>query len=177
LISQKITYHPNTYIIHEVFEYEYNQLITYERYNINEQLEYRKTPIDECHYLNGKLHGTYKAWHSDGQLKYEYMYHNGILHGTHKEWHKNGQLSCEYNYIKGQINGLCKHWYDNGNLFTEKNFLNGKRHGSYKTWYRDKPEQLFFEENYIDGDLQNFKAFDLNGNVISERNFLNEIKQ
>jgi len=51
MISQKITYHPNTYIIHEFFEYDEDQLILYEKYDLNEQLEYRKTRLEECHYL------------------------------------------------------------------------------------------------------------------------------
>jgi hypothetical protein len=51
MVTQKITYHPDTYVIHEFFQYEDDQLTIYERYDLNEQLEYRKTRLEECHYL------------------------------------------------------------------------------------------------------------------------------
>jgi hypothetical protein len=71
MITQKITYHPDTYIIHEFFEYDEDQLVLYERYDINEKIEYHKSNITECHYLNGKEHGLCKIWFANGQLSYE----------------------------------------------------------------------------------------------------------
>jgi antitoxin component YwqK of YwqJK toxin-antitoxin module len=133
MISQKITYHPNTYIIHEFFEYDEDQLTIYERYNINEKLEYQKSDIMECHYLNGQPHGTYKGWHENGQPQLEINYHNGELHGSFKTWYENGKPSSEANYVNGKKHGIYKEWY-NGQLQYECNYHNGQPHGLCKSW-------------------------------------------
>jgi antitoxin component YwqK of YwqJK toxin-antitoxin module len=126
MITQKITYYPNTYIIHEFFQYEDDQLTLYERYDLNEQLEYQKSDIMERNYLNGQPHGTCKGWFENGKLSSEKNYMNGQPHGTYKEWLNNGQLWLEGNYHNGKKHGLCKHWDINDNtICTETFYIHG----------------------------------------------------
>ena len=153
MISQKITYHPNTYIIHEFFEYDEDQLILYEKYDLNEQLEYRKSQDVEFNFLNGKRHGTQKSWYlCSRKLAYEHNYINGQAHGSFKEWHPNGQLNTECHRLNGERHGLYKRWYPNGQLAYEHNYINGKEHGIQKGWFEDG--KLEYEDKYINGELQ-----------------------
>ena len=81
MVTQKIIYHPDTLIMHELFEYNEDKLVAYEKYNINEKLEYRKTPSEECNFLNGLRHGLCKEWYDNGQLRVHANYLNGFRHG------------------------------------------------------------------------------------------------
>jgi antitoxin component YwqK of YwqJK toxin-antitoxin module len=103
MVTQKITYYPNTYIMHEFFEYDDNQLILYERYDLNEKLEYCKSPYMECHYLNGQPHGISKAWYENGQLWMEHNYINGKAQGIQKAWFINGQIAYEQDWNLSKI--------------------------------------------------------------------------
>mmetsp|Transcript_4873 Transcript_4873/g.5279 ORF Transcript_4873/g.5279 Transcript_4873/m.5279 type:complete len:229 (-) Transcript_4873:64-750(-) len=35
--------------------------------------------FEECFYLNGKLHGTYRKWNTNGVLEYHLVYNEGVL--------------------------------------------------------------------------------------------------
>ncbi|WP_280426212.1 toxin-antitoxin system YwqK family antitoxin [Nocardia carnea] len=44
-------------------------------------------------YVNGVRHGPSKQWWGHGSLRSEGVMHNGRVRGTFKRWHPNGQLS------------------------------------------------------------------------------------
>ena len=78
-------------------------------------------------YYEGKLFsGVGYDIHSNGQLKKEINYTDGKIHGSYKEWYSNGQLSVEYNLNKqGKRDGVWREWYENGQLLHEAKYKNG----------------------------------------------------
>jgi antitoxin component YwqK of YwqJK toxin-antitoxin module len=52
--------------------------------------------------LNGKRHGEYFSYHSNGQLWNKGNYVNGKEHGEFVEYNKNGQLLFKENYVNGK---------------------------------------------------------------------------
>ena len=102
--------------------------------------------------LDGELHGIYRSWYWDDQLRVEINYKNGELHGIYKEWYEDGRLWHECNYVNGEKHGTYKEWdydvmlggnniFEDGQLGMEINYVNGERHGICrirKKWYSDE---------------------------------------
>ena len=100
----------------------------------NGQISICRTNVD------GKAHGEYKAWFSNGQLKIE----------------------CTYDSrIEGTFNGKYKQWHRRGHLWIECTYRDGKRHGEYKSWYIGN--QLEEESTYVNGNLKEYKRWLSNG--------------
>lgn len=57
----------------------------------------------ECTYKDGRLEGSYKAYHRNGQLAWQASYKNGLLQGTASEWDEDGNLICRSNYKNGVV--------------------------------------------------------------------------
>lgn len=96
---------------------------TYTRINILEQGPAVYTKINN--YLDGKLHGVQRDWHSNGQLYYETNYLNGRRHGLERYWYANGRLHYETNYLNGKKCGLQREWYSDGQQKRVWNYLHG----------------------------------------------------
>jgi len=107
-------------------------------------------PFIETNYKNGKRHGVYKCWDSDGNSQEETNYKNGELDGFYKSWDSNGNPNIETNYVNGELDGFYKSWWSiNGNPHIETNYKNGKRHGVYKEFhYKGK---IIVESEYESG--------------------------
>lgn len=84
-----------------------------------------------CWYKNGQLHGEYKEWWSNMQLRKHCWYKNGQRIGEYKEW-----------YRKNQLKKHC--WYND----------TGKKHGEYKKWYEDGLLKIhcFYKDSLLDGE-------------------------
>ena len=52
----------------------------------------------ETTYVDGKQHGLYQEWHSNGTKYGETRYIDGKLHGLHQEWYSDGTSSGIYEY-------------------------------------------------------------------------------
>ena len=50
---------------------------------------------------NGKEHGLYRFWYSNGNLSHEINYKNGKEHGLYRFWYLSGNLSFETKYKNG----------------------------------------------------------------------------
>ena len=99
---------------------------------------------------DGKRHGFYKDWHSNGNPFIETNYKNGKRHGVYKCWDSDGNSQEETNYKNGELDGFYKSWWSiNGNPHIETNYKNGKRHGVYKEFhYKGK---IIVESEYESG--------------------------
>jgi antitoxin component YwqK of YwqJK toxin-antitoxin module len=56
----------------------------------------------EMTYVDGKIHGIYREWYLDGQIKIYCNYVYGEKHGNYKEWNPDGTLKFECNYENKQ---------------------------------------------------------------------------
>jgi antitoxin component YwqK of YwqJK toxin-antitoxin module len=83
-----------------------------------------------------------------------------------KEYYPNGNLKSVLNYKKGQLEGIALYYYENGNLKERVNYRKGKRERTGSTYYESG--KLKEEITYEDGKAVLVKAFDENGNLLSE---------
>ena len=87
-----------------------------------------------CHYFedeNGKKHGEYKSWHSNGTLCAHRFYKNGYYHGEYKSWYFNGTLCTHRFYKNGYYHGEYKWCWRDGTLGTHCLYKNGEKIKNY----------------------------------------------
>ena len=85
-----------------------------------------KVSKDLMYYEGELFSGIGYDIHSNGQLSKEINYTDGKIHGSYKEWYSNGQLSVEYNINKeGKRDGFWREWYENGQLLHEAKYKDG----------------------------------------------------
>ena len=100
----------------------------------NGQISIYRTNVD------GKAHGEYKEWFSDGQPK----------------------IKCTYDSrIEGMLHGKYEQWYCDGQLWIECTYRDGKKHGEYKSWYKNN--QFEEESVYVNGNLKEHRRWLSNG--------------
>jgi antitoxin component YwqK of YwqJK toxin-antitoxin module len=63
---------------------------------------------------------------------------NGKAHGYWEYYWSNGNLSHKGNYVDGIRHGLWEVYYDNGNLWSKGNYVDGKKHGYWEEWYNNQ---------------------------------------
>jgi antitoxin component YwqK of YwqJK toxin-antitoxin module len=79
----------------------------------------------ECHYLNGKKHGPFKSYNSNGEVKIECEFVNGRLEGSYIYWGKYMVHKIyEITYVNGVMNGPKK-YYDGATLSREQIYQDG----------------------------------------------------
>ena len=85
-----------------------------------------------AHYFldeNGKKHGEYKSWWSNGTLCIHRYFENDKRRGEYKQWLANGTL-LKHCYIKnGKLHGEYKSWWSNRTLCKHCYYEHGKLHG------------------------------------------------
>ena len=52
-------------------------------------------------FLDNKLHGEYKRFHSNGQIIVQTTYVGNNYHGEYKEWLPTGELITQMNFVDG----------------------------------------------------------------------------
>ena len=128
-------------------------------------------PFIETNYKNGKRHGVYKCWDSDGNSQEETNYKNGELDGFYKSWDSNGNPNIETNYVNGELDGFYKSWDYNGNPNIETNYVNGELDGFYKSWWSINGNP-HIETNYKNGKRHGvYKEFHYKGKIIVESEY------
>lgn len=71
---------------------------------------------EECHYVNNKLDGHYKAY----WISFSFTSH---------------KLFTEGDYIKGKRDGFWKMWNEEGQLWNEGHYKEDKKHGLWKEYF------------------------------------------
>ncbi len=105
--------------------------------------------------MDGRAHGIYREWHSNGQLKIEAhviegmadLQENAILSwvfdGTNRVWDEYGHLIAEIPYDKGSLHTTSLYYFPNGTL----------------------QKVIPYKEGKIDGTLC---EYDMSGNILEE---------
>ncbi len=105
--------------------------------------------IKEVNYKNGKEHGLYKFWRTDGSKDFVARFNNGKETGVHTFWRKNGNKKHESNYKNGALNGSST-WFDaDGKKMKEFNYQNDKKHGIATWWNKDG--SIWIQKEYKNG--------------------------
>lgn len=94
---------------------------------------YKDGIIQERNLYHNLLHGIFKEYNKEENLKKECYYSYGKLHGSYKKYDNDGKLENECYYSCGKLHGLNRS-YDKGNLCSEYNYDHGKKHGIFREW-------------------------------------------
>lgn len=99
--------------------------------------------IESEYYLeNGKLHGKFKVFYKNGNLKRVGNYTNGKENGSFKEFNEEGLLEAEYNMKNGSLEGTFT-VYSNGKKIKQLEYVNDILSGTYEGYFYND-EGVFF---------------------------------
>lgn len=82
-------------------------------------------------------HGSYNAWHVNGQLRTQGEYDQGKAVGDFVWWHPNGQVAIRGGYKDGKHEGRWQWWHENGMRAAGGQYENGVRVGRWLQWEED----------------------------------------
>lgn len=77
-------------------------------------------------YKNNVLHGSWKTWHPNGQLKKRVKYENGLKQGLSENWNANGDKIQEIYYVDNIKQGYRLLWNECGTLIWNTLYVNGR---------------------------------------------------
>lgn len=87
---------------------------------------------DRNYYLNGKAHGKWLTFYSNGNLKSIENWKDGKLYGKYILYQENGTKIFETTYLNGKDNGDYFLYHKNGLLQVQGRFSNGVPKGVWK---------------------------------------------
>jgi hypothetical protein len=65
-----------------------------------------------------------KGYYDNGNIKYEADLKKGVLHGSYKEYHENGELRVKGKYNNNKKASLWRYYNNKGKLVLEKDYEN-----------------------------------------------------
>ncbi|MEJ8818706.1 toxin-antitoxin system YwqK family antitoxin [Lacibacter sp. H407] len=86
-------------------------------------------------YLNGKEHGRWVKYYTDGKLFEQRSFDNGKKTGVLETWWPNGTKQTYYLFTNDEYEGTCREWSSDGLLVKEMNYHKGHEEGKQKWWY------------------------------------------
>lgn len=92
-------------------------------------VNYPRTNVVECNYVNGSVEGEYIERWPDKKIKTKAYYVGGLLHGEYLKFHNNAKHHVKCFYNNGHVNGKTKMWWANGYLAEVSEMNNGVPHG------------------------------------------------
>lgn len=121
---------------------------------------------EERSHLNGKLHGPYSIYDSEGNKSFELNYKNGQLDGMLTSWRYINDLHTkifEQTYKNGKLNGISSFFSSTqlGMKNVEINYLNGNKDGRLTRWHGNG--QILEESVWKEGKLLSAKVWSENG--------------
>lgn len=129
-----------------------------------EEYEYNKLKCNGA-YKEGRKHGTFKTYNSEGNVKEEKPYKEGKLDGSHKTYYTNGKIEFEKNYRDGKQNGKDLYYESDGTLRRDHNYKDGKQIGKQFTFLKGTYElhetEYYNELGQKDGDYSSIFVFGL----------------
>lgn len=86
------------------------------------------------------LHGEYKSFYRDMNLKEQGSFVNGLKEGNWITWFHNGKIQERLHYKKGLLNGYYEHYNEDGKMIRKSDYRDGVLHGktiSYSNSVKD----------------------------------------
>lgn len=100
---------------------------------------------------DGKLlHGYYKSFYLNNQLKEKGRVKYGLKNKQWKYWYENGMLREVITWKDGKKNGLYEMFNDNGNVMARGNFKDDLLHGKFYTY--DKAGKIIEKKKFKNGN-------------------------
>lgn len=102
--------------------------------------------------FDGKLlHGEYKSFFRNMNLKEEGNFKYGLKEGQWKTWYEDGKIRELVNYNKGQEDGMQELYDEQGRLISKTNFKHGVKDGKMILYKKNKSDSIV---NYKNGEQQ-----------------------
>lgn len=76
-------------------------------------------------YKDGKLHGLWVTFYTNGNPNTESNYRDGIQHGASKVLFENGRVATETNYVDGELDGLETNYNEDGTISSQYLYKDG----------------------------------------------------
>lgn len=157
----------------------------YEDYYPNGQLRFTSD------YTNNKLTGQYKRYHPNGAVHIEGALKDDLKEGLFTSYYDDKRIELKKTYVQDKENGPYIRYYNNGAVKQEGTYKNGKPTGIWKSYWKngmveeitnyndagneqgisqyfDMDGKMYYEADYKDGRLLQYKFVDKAGNVINE---------
>jgi antitoxin component YwqK of YwqJK toxin-antitoxin module len=97
----------------------------------------------------GKMVGTWRTWHRNGQLQMEQPYQDGKRQGKSLHWNADGVVTMEAHFEVGLATGIWHWYYDNGSPGWRAVYRNGEREDAYVRWHQNGT--VYIEGFYVAG--------------------------
>ncbi len=102
--------------------------------------------------FDGKLlHGEYKSFYRNMNLKEQGNFNNGLKDGVWKSWYDDGKIHELTNYKKGKEQGVHDSYDEQGNITCKTNFKNGIKNGKMISYQKGKIDTII---KYKNGEVQ-----------------------
>jgi antitoxin component YwqK of YwqJK toxin-antitoxin module len=134
--------------------------------------EYDKTGIiqSETPYVNGLADGFETLIGDNNSTVGAIPFVKGKKEGIASFYFADGKVMTEVPYKNDEKNGIVKNYHhSNGTIETEIEYKNGKQDGMEKEYYSDG--KLMFDALFRDGQIQEKREYDLDGNVKSDTKY------
>lgn len=129
-----------------------------------EEYEYNKLKCNGT-YKDGRKHGVFKIYNSEGRIKEEKSYKEGKLDGAHKTYYTTGKVEREVNYRNGKQDGKELAYDPDGTLRRDHTYKDGKQVGKQFTFLKGTYElhetEYYNEYGQKDGEYSSIFTFGL----------------
>ncbi len=120
---------------------------------------------------NEPFTGVVVKYYPDGKIESKQPYKNGKVHGTYISWDTNGQMRNCFEYINDR-RGKLKCWYANGNLFIDTDMNEGVGQGYQIVYYATGEKWSEWRWDHEKG-THTLKEWLRNGRLVAEGTFEN----
>ena len=86
-------------------------------------------------YVNGKPHGIWKQFYTNGQQQFSRSFYHGNKTGIYTRWWENGRKQLQYAFLNDEYKGACYEWNREGVLIKAMHYHAGHETGSQKLFY------------------------------------------
>tara|TARA_Y100000589_G_scaffold317298_1_gene343082 strand:+ start:10460 stop:13810 length:3351 start_codon:yes stop_codon:yes gene_type:complete len=118
-------------------------------------------------FVDNVRQGESITYYRNGQVYDKVNYVDGKMEGDYISYYRNGKIYKQGKYKKGTAIGEWKTFYIDGTLNTVENFDEKGKLNGHITVY-DYDGKIYYEYDYLKGDLVAYKYYDKQGNVIKE---------
>ncbi len=162
LVGKMLYYHKNGVIQYTFSRNEEEKLHgTFKQYYPNQQLK------EIVSYNEGSIDSMGTSYYANGQIQSRFDYKNGKGDGPYLEYFPNGEIERKGTYSEGTVVGENVDYFSNGKLYQKSIYdVDGKLTGLLQEF--DKDGVKFKEFDYKKGNIVAYRYYDKQGNIIQQ---------
>ncbi|MFC1905042.1 toxin-antitoxin system YwqK family antitoxin [Chloroflexota bacterium] len=118
-----------------------------------------KLGLEYCN-LNGKFHGAYKKYRSNGVIEEVTNYNHGVRDGLHTKHDENGNKSSETHWVNGKKDGPQRYYFESGQIKSERHYVNNVLHGTEMVYCDTDGYTIWKEIEWLNGEKVDEETYD-----------------